>query len=100
MRCLHRVKTPRPINDDPLTRPQSRRAPYRAPGVRSEAMNGNGLSAMIARLRAVVGERWTVVQEHELRTYESDGLLQYKALPAVAVLPADGDEVRRVVALC
>jgi glycolate oxidase len=63
-------------------------------------MNGNGLSAMIARLRAVVGERWTVVQEHELRTYESDGLLQYKALPAVAVLPADGDEVCRVVALC
>jgi glycolate oxidase len=63
-------------------------------------MNGPDLAPLIARLRAVVGDRWTVVQEHELRTYESDGLLQYREVPAVAVLPADGDQVRRVVAAC
>ncbi len=41
-------------------------------------MNGDAATSLIARLRAVVGDRWTVVQEHELRTYESDGLLQYQ----------------------
>ena len=63
-------------------------------------MNGDAASSLIARLRAVVGDRWTVVQEHELRTYESDGLLQYRELPAVAVLPGDADQVQRVVSAC
>jgi glycolate dehydrogenase FAD-linked subunit len=56
--------------------------------------------ALISQLRAIVGEKWTLVHEHELRTYESDGLLQYHALPKVAVLPADGEQVKAVVRAC
>jgi glycolate dehydrogenase FAD-linked subunit len=59
-----------------------------------------GTAELVGELRAIVGERWTLVHEHELRTYESDGLLQYRALPLVAVLPADGAQVRAVVAVC
>ena len=34
------------------------------------------IPALIDELRSIVGEEWTYVQEHQLRTYESDGLLQ------------------------
>ena len=39
-------------------------------------------------------------QEHQLRTYESDGLLQYHVLPAAAVLPGSAEEVQAVVRAC
>src|SRR5918998_192001 len=53
-----------------------------------------------ARLREVVGDDWCFTQEHQLRTYESDGLLQYSALPAVAVLPGSAEQVQAVVKAC
>ena len=55
---------------------------------------------LLERLRQIVGQDWVLTHEHQLRTYESDGLLQYQVLPAVAVLPGTGDEVRAVVAVC
>jgi glycolate oxidase len=58
------------------------------------------MEALISKFRDIVGPEWVFTHEHQLRTYESDGLLQYHALPAVAVLPGDGDQVRDVVAAC
>src|SRR5688500_6785691 len=58
------------------------------------------MESLVAKLRDIVGADWVFTHEHQLRTYESDGLLQYKALPAVAVLPGDSDQVRDVVAAC
>ena len=58
------------------------------------------MEALISKFRDIVGPEWVFTHEHQLRTYESDGLLQYQALPAVAVLPGDGDQVRDVVAAC
>jgi len=55
---------------------------------------------LVEQLTSIVGDRWVVTHEQELRTYESDGLLQYKVPPAVAVLPGSADEVRAVVAAC
>src|SRR5829696_4303427 len=55
---------------------------------------------LAARLRDVVGERWCYTAEHQLRTYESDGLLQYAELPAVAVLPGSAEQVRACVTAC
>jgi glycolate oxidase len=52
------------------------------------------------QLTGIVGDRWVVTHPQELRTYESDGLLQYKVPPAVAVLPGTAEEVRAVVAAC
>jgi glycolate oxidase len=56
--------------------------------------------ALLAPLRRIVGAKWVLTNEHQLRTYESDGLLQYQVQPAVAVLPGTGDEVRAGVAAC
>ena len=58
------------------------------------------LRELAAELRGIVGEEWVFTQEHQLRTYESDGLLQYRATPAAAVLPGSAEEVQRAVAAC
>jgi glycolate oxidase len=52
------------------------------------------------RLRDIVGADWCYTQEHQLRTYESDGLLQYAARPGVAVLPGSAEEVQACVRVC
>ncbi|MFG1927152.1 FAD-linked oxidase C-terminal domain-containing protein [Cryptosporangium sp. NPDC048952] len=55
---------------------------------------------LVAALQRVVGAGWTYTDPHELRTYESDGLLQYRAMPRVAVHPGSAEEVQEVVGLC
>ncbi|MGH2968043.1 MAG: FAD-binding protein, partial [Solirubrobacteraceae bacterium] len=58
------------------------------------------LSALVGELRGIVGDDWVFTSEHQLRTYESDGLLQYHVTPAAAVLPASAEEVQAVVRAC
>ncbi len=58
------------------------------------------MEELIGRLRAIVGDKWCFTQEHQLRTYESDGLLQYAVRPGVAVLPADTEQVQACVKAC
>jgi len=58
------------------------------------------LRELAAELRAICGDEWVYTHEHQLRTYESDGLLQYRATPAAAVLPGNAEEVQKVVAAC
>src|SRR5262245_34841319 len=58
------------------------------------------LTLLVAELRSICGDNWVYTQEHQLRTYESDGLLQYKVVPAAAVLPGDATQVQAVVAAC
>jgi glycolate oxidase len=58
------------------------------------------LRALVAELRAICGEAWVYTDHHQLRTYESDGLLQYQVAPSAAVLPASADEVQAVVLAC
>ncbi|MGH9043130.1 MAG: FAD-linked oxidase C-terminal domain-containing protein, partial [Acidimicrobiia bacterium] len=54
----------------------------------------------VAELVAICGRDRVVTEHHALRTYESDGLLQYAAVPAAAVLPDTTAEVAAVVAAC
>src|SRR5688500_19039310 len=58
------------------------------------------LRRLVTELRAVCSDRWVYTHEHQLRTYESDGLLQYHAQPVAAVLPGTAEEVQAVVAAC
>jgi glycolate oxidase len=55
---------------------------------------------LVARLREISGDEHVLTHPHDLRTYQSDGLLHYPVLPPVAVLPATGEEVRAAVAAC
>jgi glycolate oxidase len=56
--------------------------------------------SLLARLRAVCGDEHVLTESIQLRTYESDGLLQYRATPGAVVLPANAQEVRDVVRAC
>jgi glycolate oxidase len=58
------------------------------------------LAPLVARLRSIAGDEWVYTADHELRTYESDGLLQYRATPAAAVLPSTAEQVQAVVKAC
>src|SRR3954452_14170661 len=58
------------------------------------------LRPLVAELRGIVGDEWVYTAEHQLRTYESDGLLQYSAIQAAAVLPGTAEEVAAAVAAC
>ncbi len=62
--------------------------------------DAGAVHAVIDRLRAICGAEHVYTDADQLRTYESDGLLQYKATPAAVVLPASADEVRDVVRAC
>jgi len=52
---------------------------------------------LVGKLRAIVGDEWTYTSEHELRTYESDGLLQYQA--DIMQLPVVRPQVTETTAL-
>jgi glycolate oxidase len=58
------------------------------------------LTPLVAELREAVGDDWVYTHAHQLRTYESDGLLQYHVIPAAAVLPGSAAEVQEVVRAC
>ena len=55
---------------------------------------------LIQRLREIAGDEHVVTHPHQLRTYESDGLLQYRVSPRAVVLPGSAQEVREVVRSC
>src|SRR4051794_11607452 len=60
----------------------------------------DGGRQLIEKLRRICGDENVVTEHHALRTYESDGLLQYAAVPKAAVLPGTGEEVAAVVRAC
>jgi glycolate oxidase len=55
---------------------------------------------LVDRLRAICGAEHVVTAPEQLRTYESDGLLQYAVLPGAVVLPGSTEEVAQVVRAC
>src|SRR4051812_26789280 len=57
-------------------------------------------SKFVGELERVCGAEYVVTHPHALRTYESDGLLQYAVTPRVVVLAGRADEVQNVVRLC
>jgi glycolate oxidase len=55
---------------------------------------------LIDRLRAIVPGEGVIVDERELRAYESDGLTAYRQIPMVVVLPSTVEQVSAVLRLC
>jgi glycolate oxidase len=74
--------------------------PTIAPGAPAADAPARDLRELADELRGICGADWVYTQEHQLRTYESDGLLQYRAIPAAAVVPGTAEEVQRVVQAC
>src|SRR3546814_7911553 len=57
-------------------------------------------SDIVAALRAIVPGEGVIVDEEELRAYESDGLTAYRQLPLIVVLPETTEQVSRVLRCC
>ncbi|MGH8895019.1 MAG: FAD-binding protein, partial [Actinomycetes bacterium] len=58
------------------------------------------LDALAARLRSELGFAAVITDRQQLRTYECDGLAQYKVTPAIVVLPRTTEQVLAVVRAC
>ena len=58
------------------------------------------IPALATRLRAELDPAQVIDDRQELRTYECDGLAQYKVIPALVALPHSADEVAAVVRAC
>ena len=58
------------------------------------------MERLVERLRTIAGAEHVYTHPDQLRTYESDGLLQYKVTPGAVVLPGSGEEVRAIVRAC
>ena len=54
----------------------------------------------IQELRDVVGDRGLILHPDELRTYECDGLTNFRVVPAAVVIPSRSEEVQSVVRAC
>lgn len=59
-----------------------------------------GPGQRVSRLAAIVGPSGVVSSLEERRTYESDGLVSYRATPGVVMLPDTAEQVQAIVALC
>ena len=58
------------------------------------------MADLLDELATIAGSQHVVTHRDRLRTYESDGLLQYAVVPTAVVLPGSAEEVRDVVAAC
>ncbi|MCW3842275.1 FAD-binding protein [Micromonospora yasonensis] len=58
------------------------------------------IEALAAALRAAIGAERVISDRQELRTYECDGLAQYKVVPALVALPDDAAQCAAVVRAC
>jgi len=55
---------------------------------------------IFSELRAIVGQRGLITSPEELRTYECDGLTNFRVVPSAVVLPESAEQVQKVVSLC
>jgi glycolate oxidase len=63
-------------------------------------MDSSRIAGLAARLRSELGADVVLTDRQQLRTYECDGLAQYKVVPAVVVLPRTTAEVAAVIVAC
>jgi glycolate oxidase len=68
--------------------------------VRAKDIDRIRQAEVAGRLKAVLPAGAVLFQEEDTRPYECDGLSAYRELPMVVALPANEDEVRRVLRTC
>jgi glycolate oxidase len=55
---------------------------------------------VLAEFRAIVGEAGLLTKPEELRTYECDGLTNFRVLPRAVLLPTSAEQVQAMVRVC
>ena len=56
--------------------------------------------ALIRRLTGIVGPQGVISERNQLRTYECDGLANFRVIPSVVVLPETAAQARETVRAC
>ena len=56
--------------------------------------------ALIRRLEQVVGPQGVISERNQLRTYECDGLANFRVIPSVVVLPETAEQAQGTVRAC
>ena len=51
-------------------------------------------------LRSIVGSRGLITEAEELRTYECDGLTNFRVVPTAVVIPESATHIQRIVRAC
>jgi glycolate oxidase len=59
-----------------------------------------GIAALAGALRAAIGDEQVISDRQRRRTYECDGLAQYRVIPALVVLPRTAEQCAAVVRAC
>ena len=57
-------------------------------------------AAILAELQAAVGAEGLIAERNQLQTYECDGLVALRSLPAAVVLPRSTAQLQSVIAVC
>jgi glycolate oxidase len=60
----------------------------------------SALGELTARLREELAAAQVITDRQQLRTYECDGLSQYRVIPGLVVLPQDAQQCAAVVRHC
>ena len=57
-------------------------------------------SRLISSMQDILGEEGVIHEHEQLRTYECDGLMEYRVIPDLVVLPESAEQVQNVIKLC
>jgi glycolate oxidase len=55
---------------------------------------------VLQEFRSIVGQAGLITKEQELRTYECDGLTNFRVLPQAVLLPTSAEQVQAIVRVC
>ena len=55
---------------------------------------------LISTMKSILGAEGVISEREQLRTYECDGLMNYRVIPDLVVLPETAEHVQRIVKVC
>src|SRR5438270_664612 len=55
---------------------------------------------LIRTMETILGPERVISEREQLRSYECDGLMNYRVIPELVVLPESAEQVRQVVKVC
>src|SRR5215213_7630428 len=55
---------------------------------------------LVETMQSILGPEGVISEREELRSYECDGLMNYRVIPELVVLPETAEQVQRIVKVC
>src|SRR3712207_9547501 len=55
---------------------------------------------LVETMESILGPEGVISEREELRAYECDGLMNYRVIPDLVVLPERGEQVQQIVKVC